>query len=925
MAAGESLSDKVKKSPKVAVYWGKRALEKAPPPIQRRLVARRHRKIVEQALHEETLQAFLAMDSVDRQVIPTWMNPNNNTEPPLGGLNPTTFSEWDAKQAREWLATSNRDDDQELSDRLDGLEDEIGRIETHLRNRLRLFTNKEKIQTTSNKILFDARCLQAPQYATRGIGRYAYVALDQMRKDFGDERIVLLIDPALAELDRTKAGDCEQIRRVTEGQAKDFCAFFQPSPMTGSLQPIMPILQSSAHKVAMIHDFIPLHFPEVYLKYHFTQGEYGAQIDALRTFDAFLTNSHFTRTEAIKYLGIPDPDNNKFFVAWPENLIEFQRENPNDNTSDGPIVIITGDEHRKNTFGALAAAGLETANAPARDIVVVGMSGHWVKVHHMSIRAALRPGEAITATRLSDEDLLALFQRASVVMITSFDEGLSLPVIEAVQSGAPVVASDIPPHRELIGTGAFMAAPGDIQGLAAAITKTRGSKQARQLQVSRLARHQHLTVEQAVHNQLQSFRDLPDAPRLQSQAHVHVGGNRPRVALATPWPPQQSGVADFSRATALELAKISDLTVFTTSGAGQPQEAEIAFDSIHSVLAGAPTSQFDHFVNVLGNSSFHLPFFKALDFTDSVAISHDTRLIEYYAAYAGGGVEQLMVKTKDPGGRTEIYPPFYQQLDDLRLLQNAGYWEVAHKVKQLFLHTPMAKDRIFRETGLDPVILPFAVYRAPESDHITRDMKSDARKRLGFDQHPSKTIHLASFGFIDTRTKMADVLVEAAAWLTQWGYTVSLHLVGSAEPHVQRSLEERAKATGIFDFAITGYTGEAQYRDYILAIDLGVQLRISPLLGVAGPLSDMAAHGTPALGSRGVCIDVDTPAFIDRLPDDVSAIMVAQAIEERIANPYDPAVIEEQRQQYLTDKSPKEYARQLVGHLINGTNARVNN
>jgi len=218
------------------------------------------------------------------------MNPNNNTEPPLGGLNPTTFSEWDAKQAREWLATSNRDDDQELSDRLDGLEDEIGRIETHLRNRLRLFTNKEKIQTTSNKILFDARCLQAPQYATRGIGRYAYVALDQMRKDFGDERIVLLIDPALAELDRTKAGDCEQIRRVTEGQAKDFCAFFQPSPMTGSLQPIMPILQSSAHKVAMIHDFIPLHFPEVYLKYHFTQGEYGAQIDALRTFDAFLTN-----------------------------------------------------------------------------------------------------------------------------------------------------------------------------------------------------------------------------------------------------------------------------------------------------------------------------------------------------------------------------------------------------------------------------------------------------------------------------------------------------------------------------------------------------------------------------------------------------------------------------------------------------------
>jgi len=920
VAAGENFLDKVKKSPKVAVYWGKLALEKAPPPIQHRLVSRRHRKIVEPALHEQTLPAFLSSDPAQQEVVPTWMNPNNTTVPPAGGLDPLKFGQTDAEKAREWLALSDRDSDEELSERLDGLEDEIGRIETHLRNRLRLFTNKDAIQTTGNKILFDARCLQAPQYATRGIGRYAHVALEQIRNDFGDERVVLLIDPALAELDQATTGNCTQIRRVTESQAKDFCAFFQPSPMTGSLQPILPVLQSSAHKVAMIHDFIPLHFPAVYLKYHFTQGEYGAQIDALRTFDAFLTNSHYTRSEAIKYLGIPDPNNDKFFVAWPENLLDFQRENPHSDTSNGPIVIITGDEHRKNTFGALAAAGLESANAQSRDIVVVGMAAHWVTVHHMSIRAAIRAGETTTAARLTDQELLDLLQRASVVMVTSFDEGLSLPVIEAVQSGAPVVASDIPPHRELIGTGSFMAAPGDIQGLAAAITKTRGSSHVRQLQADRLARHEHLTVEQAVQNQLQVFRDLPD----NSSTYVHVGGRDPRIALATPWPPQQSGVADFSRATALELAAISDLTVFTTGGAGHPHEVGIEFERIHSVLAGAPTDHFDHFINVLGNSSFHLPFFKALDFTDSVAISHDTRFIEYYAAYAGGGVEQLMVKTKDPLGRTEIYPPFYQQIDDLRLLQNAGYWEVAHKVKQLFLHTPMAKERILRETGLDPVILPFAVYRSPKTDHITVDMKARARQRLGFDQHPPETIHLASFGFIDTRTKMADVLVEAAAWLTQWGHAVSLHLVGSAQPQVKLSLEERAKETGISDFNITGFTSDDEYRDYILAIDLGVQLRISPLLGVAGPLSDMAAHGTPALGSRGVCVDVDTPAFIDRLPDDVSAIMVAQAIEERIANPHDVQEIEVQRRAYLAQKSPKEYAQQLLQHLIAGTNSRVN-
>ena len=41
-------------------------------------------------------------------------------------------------------------------------------------------------------------------------------------------------------------------------------------------------------------------------------------------------------------------------------------------------------------------------------------------------------------------------------------------------------------------------------------------------------------------------------------------------------------------------------------------------------------------------------------------------------------------------------------------------------------------------------------------------------------------MHLASFGFVDIRTKRSDLVVEAAAWLAQWGRRVVVHLVGSA-------------------------------------------------------------------------------------------------------------------------------------------------
>ena len=177
-------------------------------------------------------------------------------------------------------------------------------------------------------------------------------------------------------------------------------------------------------------------------------------------------------------------------------------------------------------------------------------------------------------------------------------------------------------------------------------------------------------------------------------------------------------------------------------------------------------------------------------------------------------------------------------------------------------------------------------------------------------------MHLGSFGFIDLRTKLSDVVIESAAWLTQWGHRVSLHLVGSAPAPVEAELMARAADAGIERVEITGYVSDETFRDYVLGIDLGVQLRVSPLLGVSGPLSDMAAFGTPAVANRGLCVDVDTPPFVDRLPDDVSPIMVAEAIEHRLANPWSPDEIEAMRVDYLDRKSPARYAAELHEILL---------
>lgn len=71
------------------------------------------------------------------------------------------------------------------------------------------------------------------------------------------------------------------------------------------------------------------------------------------------------------------------------------------------------------------------------------------------------------------DDMVAVYQQASVVCLPSFGEGLAKSLIEAAACGRPLVASDIPGCREVVenGVNGFLVAPHNAQALAKALVK----------------------------------------------------------------------------------------------------------------------------------------------------------------------------------------------------------------------------------------------------------------------------------------------------------------------------------------------------------------------------------------------------------------------------------------------------------------------
>ncbi len=242
--------------------------------------------------------------------------------------------------------------------------------------------------------------------------------------------------------------------------------------------------------VTTIHDLIPLIFPEyaprsrkrrVFPIYRMLMHQIGIRSNII------ITDSQCSRNDVLRQLRIP-PEREDSVLAVYVGVSSLFRPLPAQNIIEKNT--LKGQEHTQKSKGSKIIlwvgrpdpyknlVGLVEAFAKLRELYEFPTELRLAGSKDIRYPEAFRRAEALGVQNaiswlgyVSEEQLVAEYQHADVLVLPSLYEGFGLPVIEAMACGTPVICSNKGSLPEVAGNAALQVQPNDIIGLAESIKR----------------------------------------------------------------------------------------------------------------------------------------------------------------------------------------------------------------------------------------------------------------------------------------------------------------------------------------------------------------------------------------------------------------------------------------------------------------------
>ena len=222
--------------------------------------------------------------------------------------------------------------------------------------------------------------------------------------------------------------------------------------------------------VVTLHDFIPLHVPDLFSGKAINRWWYSQQMRMARRASRLICVSQATRDDARRFMDVERERCTVIHEGVDRTVFYPQR--PSLPAADPPYVLFVGGDYaNKNRPAALAAfARLTESTTLPHHLVLVGRD----RTPEAEL-ARRYPGLDLRRVRrieaVDQAELAHLYRGADLFLFPSTCEGFGLPVLEAMASGAPVITSTVSSLPEVAGQAALLVDPHDVSALAAAMAE----------------------------------------------------------------------------------------------------------------------------------------------------------------------------------------------------------------------------------------------------------------------------------------------------------------------------------------------------------------------------------------------------------------------------------------------------------------------
>lgn len=226
-------------------------------------------------------------------------------------------------------------------------------------------------------------------------------------------------------------------------------------------------------KVVTIHDMQYIYYPGYFSKTKLLYWKHLLPLSARRS-DVILTVSENSKTDIANFLNIP---RNKIFVTY--EAPKFCSDS--DKGDSLPTVMKKyGIRHNyvlsvasllphKNLDRLIEAFALLEGKID-HQLVLVGIKGPALNEIKKRIKNKLKHPERVAILGyISDQDLTAIYKRASLFVLPSLFEGFGIPLLEAMSLDCPVAASNKTSIPEVVGDAALLFDPNSPDQIAKAI------------------------------------------------------------------------------------------------------------------------------------------------------------------------------------------------------------------------------------------------------------------------------------------------------------------------------------------------------------------------------------------------------------------------------------------------------------------------